>query len=247
MKRTLLTLLIFICLCVPARAQMLQGIVGGGASAAAPSCGAGTEFICENFEGSTACGDGATSTCNSTWTAVGGPEGTFQETAGKLEGTYSYKLDSANGGEGYQKAFTASDTVYFYLMINATTRPSFAQLLSITDGTNLLLAISNENPEFRLECGTATAYVSASNWTAGTVYHFWGDYTRDSDGGAASAVCNFYYSTNGTKPGTPSKTITVGTGTTQATTIRLVGSDETAVVIYDKIRVGTSAFGSNPQ
>jgi hypothetical protein len=203
-----------------------------------------TYLISENFDGSAACGGGATN-CQIAWTdtTAGAPTANFAYATAPapLEGSFSLRIASSGAILGKVASYTAQDTVYFYLLLNHTTLVGGANSFGILDGSgNVVLDVSNANPEFRLHCGTVTAF--STSITQGTTYSVWGDYTK---GTGANAVCHLYHSTTTTKPGSPNITITNGDATAQAASVRL-GSFSTAVHLYDHVRVSTIAIGSNP-
>lgn len=223
-------------------------IMGGGVPAAPASCGAGTELLCENFDGSTACGDGSHTNCNNTWTVSGAPTFDFNYATAPapLEGTYSFRINMSTGDDetGWYKAFTASDAVHFFYIVNAHLRTLSNINFMITDSAGaLLMAVNNAGYEFNIMCGTVNAY-SATTMAVDTTYYIWGDYTK---GTGANAVCHLFHSTDTTK-GAADITITNGDATGQAARAVLYQSSIASNdFIMDKIRVGTSAFGDNPQ
>jgi hypothetical protein len=223
----------------------IQAVVSAGGAAA--GCGGGTSYLlCENFDGSSACGDGSHTNCDNEWVhfGAGTMDFNYATSPAPLEGSYSARM-AAGENDGYYHAFTASDTVYFYFIFNPVTRGTSNQFFAITaaDDTNLMY-VTNSGYELSTYCGTVLGY--EANMVQGTTLHIWGDYTRDSDGGAASAVCHLYSSTTSTKPGSPTITTTNGTGTAQAARVRFYQSSGAGDTIWDKIRVSTSDIGSTP-
>jgi hypothetical protein len=207
------------------------------------TAGGGGFLLSENFDGSSACGGGPTN-CQVAWTDtsdVPTANFTYATAPAPLEGSFSLRIAAPSGIPGKVSTYTAQDTVYFYLLLNHATLVGGANSFGLFDSSDgVVLDVSNANPEFRLHCGTTTAFSTAI--TQGTTYSVWGDYTK---GTGANAVCHLYHSTTTTKPGSPNITITTGTATTQASKVRL-GSNSTAVHIYDHVRISTTAIGSAP-
>jgi hypothetical protein len=206
----------------------------------------GTSYlVSESFEGASACGNGSQSNCSVTWTQSDTITSAFNYATAPapLEGSYSLRVTGGASIGAFFKSFTAQDTVYFYFIVNHTTLVGGTNIFGILDGSaNMLMRVSNANPEWLVRCGDTTAYSTAI--TQGTTYHVWGDYTK---GTGANAVCHLYTATTSTKPGSAGITITTGTSTGQATYVGMMeDGNNTAVTIFDKIRVSTSAIGSNP-
>lgn len=253
MKKLLLILLLLPSLAWGAETQeyarMNPYILGGGASAAA-GCGGGTSYlVCENFDGSTACGDGSHTNCDVEWTGFGTTpvfDFNYSTSPAPLEGTYSAKtMDADDVNTGYVVSFTESDAIHFFYMINAHKRSAGGDQIRIlaADGTQLM-DVSNAGYEFAIHCGTVLDYSTAMD--VDTTYYVWGDYTKGD--GVNTAVCNLYHSTNSTK-GSADCTITNGDAAAKkAGKIALYHPSTTTNddYIFDKIRVSTSSIGDNP-
>jgi hypothetical protein len=216
---------------------------------AVAGCGAGTELVCENFDGTEACGDGSHTNCNTTWTKVQagdapGPvvDFNYATSPAPLEGTYSAQLYITEWGDGYVKSFTAQDTIHFFYMVEWTTFGNPNQDVHILDSSdNILMKVGNANPEFAVYCGSILGYSTTAS--VNTPYYVWGEYTK---GTGANAVCKLYHSTNTTK-GAADITVSNGDATAQAAKVKIIASAPAVRTIFDKIRIGTSAFGDNPQ
>lgn len=207
------------------------------------ACGAGTELVCENFDGSTACGDGSHTNCSVTWTQVNSAPFDFNyaTSPAPLEGTYSGRFISDNTNQGWTKTFTAQDVVHFFFIVNAHTLATSDKIFRLLDASdNEVMSVSNAGYEFDIHCGTTWAY--STTMSVDTTYYIWGDYTK---GTGANAVCHLFHSTDTTK-GAADITITTGDATAQAAKAQMWHSGGNLEYVIDKIRIGTSAFGDNP-
>jgi hypothetical protein len=215
-------------------------VAGGGGTVAAPSY-----LLSENFDDSTACGNGVDSNCSGTWTKVGisaSTDFTYTTSPAPLEGTNSAAtIGTATVGDGWYRSFTAQDTVYFYFIVSPKVR-STGTLASILDSSgNTVMRVVDSGPEFSIYCNDNLQYSTAM--ANGTTYHVWGDYTK---GTGNNASCHLYHSTTSTKPGSPNITAT-GNATGQAARFFLSKNGSTPEYIFDKIRVSSSDIGSSPQ
>lgn len=238
MKRTLLTILLFLCLYGYSQAQMLQGIMGSGASAAAASP---ADLLWENFDGSTACGDGSHSNCNNTWSLVGTPTGlNFNVTSGALEGTYSLQVAASDeNNEGIVKTFTANNSVNFFFIWHVTTRQTITHIKLLDSSDNMVMFFGDTGPEFQIACGGDSAY--AGSVTNGNTYYVWGDYTTN----GSTSSCHLHVSADTVKSNASVNLTATGTSTAQASKIALNGAQVSDYII-DKIRVSSSTIGDNP-
>jgi hypothetical protein len=245
--RSLFVISLVLALSFPAGAYAGQGIgpgpgIGGG--------GAPSYLFSENFDGASACGDGATSTCNNTWTKVGTPTIVFNSTTSPapLEGTRSAKLTGGGSGDYYYASFTAQDTAYVFVKINDNSGLGIGlRRFFVTDSANNnLMSLYDSTSEVTISCGSTTAYKVGSSWAQNTTYSFWMGYTK---GTGSNAVCTLHFiDASETKPGTADITIPNGTATAQASRIKIGDSVAgTLAATLDKIRVSSSAIGSSPQ
>ena len=271
MKKVLsiiLLMLLAVSPCLAEEMQLAKMVIGSGAAAPA-ACGAGTEIVCETFDGSSPCysGDGTYNNCDVTWTLINTPNFDFKYrgdldctalfapwscctgvgtgTCGTaLDGTYSVATDG-NASSGIVKSFTAQDPVYFFFLFRTPVFGSTEKIFRLlaSDDTELMY-IANVAPEFAIYCDDQMHYSTAM--LINTTYCIWGDYTK---GTGNNAVCHLYHvaisGSDCTKPGSPNITGTNGNSQLTASKIEMY-MDNAGLWIYDHIRVGTSAFGSNP-
>jgi hypothetical protein len=254
MKRTLLA----ICLCLlvvsPCLAQEQlawmgpTAILGGGVTAATAADPA--DLLWENFDGTTACGDGVHTNCNGTWTKVGTYtqfDFNYATSPAPLEGTYSFYIAPESDTElGWTRSFTDHDAVHFFFIFNDVTRrlaDHYFKILASDD--TVLMSVSNVSPELAIYCGTVSAYTSEI--VQGTTYYVWGDYTKGTgEAPVSNAICHLYVSSDATKPAA-THTITNGNADKQAGKVFLCSKKGGAVTVSDKIRVNTTSIGSNPE
>jgi hypothetical protein len=218
----------------------------GGIPIPASACGAGTELVCESFEGSISCGNGIHTNCSVEWTMVNeasNSDFSYVTAPAPLEGSYSLRLaENVDGDTGWVKSFTASDTVHFFFMVNVSARYTQSDIVQIRDASGApLMRILNGGYEWVITCGGSN-WAYSTTMAADTTYYVWGDYTK---GTGANAVCHLFHSLNTTK-GSADITMTNGEGTGQAAQFFIDQDHTLQRAIYDKIRVGTSSFGDNP-
>lgn len=240
MKKLLISCLTFILLCCAVNSYALSAAVQAAVGVNYTSSGPSYLFS-ENFDGSTACGDGSHSNCQVTWTANGTPATDFNYSTSALDGTYSAQVTSETGNN-YYAAFTAQDTVYFYFIIRSSTRVGGAMIFAIQDSSgNNLWALRNASYEYSIYCGS-NVYENSTTWTEGTTYHVWGDYTK---GTGANGICHAFIATTSTKPGSANITVTNSDLTGQASRVSL-SNTTSSVYEIDKIRIDDVDIGSTP-
>lgn len=244
--RRLLVVLILLLFPVAASAAPSDMVKVLGQWNAGGGTPAQTYLLSEDFDGSTACGNGVDSNCSGTWTKVGAEATTdfsYSTAPAPLAGTYSAFVDgSAASGDGWYRSFTAQDTVYFYFIVNPTTRTA-RTVVSLRDSSgNTVMRVSDSGPEIAIYCNDTLAY-SATAFANGTTVHIWADYTK---GTGSNASCHLYHSSDSTKPGSPQITAS-GNATAQAAQFFISKDGSTPSLIFDKIRVSTTAIGSAPE
>lgn len=173
------------------------------------------------------------------WNNLGSPD--WDYTVSPLAGTQSLNLPALTTGSTNDWG-SNQNTIYGYIMARfgatpASTRP----IIIIQDSTGATIgAIRQKNTAF-IDITHGANGSSNLGITPGTDYHIWWDYTI---GTGTDGVCNLYLSTTSTKPGSPDRTVSNGTGTTAPRRLKLLGQENG--VVLDKIRVSTSNIGSNP-
>jgi hypothetical protein len=207
--------------------------------------GASGPDVTENFDGAG---------YQTSWTEVTGNANEDYATApAPLEGTQSLYMQTEAAQQEVRKSFTASDTVYVYMLFRSTTLPAgLRQQFAIKDGSGntLMEAHLVPGPPWQWEVSDGVSVSSSGGATVsnGTTYHIWMEYTR---GGGANSVHKFCWSTDGVKPtaGTAFINFSNGTSTGQASRFE-IGTWSAGVsgdYIVDKFRLSrTAAFGSNP-
>ena len=231
----LLALLLFL----PVRGGAWQ-VVGGDAPVS-------TYLLAEDFDGSSACGDGSHTNCSGSWTGIGTPapaDFNYAASPAPLVGTgYSLLLSGTQDTPyGWYRGFTAHDTVYFYFVFHATNR-SAGTIFALRDSSgNTVMRVVDSGPEMSIYCNDVIDYQPVTNFVVNTTYHTWGRYTK---GTGSNAVCELYHSTTSTKPESPNLSAT-GNATAQAAQIFITKPGNDQSHIYDKIRVSTSSIGGDP-
>lgn len=198
-----------------------------------PAGGAPSYLLEEDFEGS---GTGAG------WTDAGTVD--WDYTVGPLVGTESMRVNVTGAGADTRNDFTAQDDCWVYFRFKPASWGDFNRICYLqTSGFADVFAIGNDNAgAWRVYHGSI--FVAAGAWSAGTEYHVWGHYVK---GTGANGVAELYISTDGTRPGSPTVSLSNGDATGQASKIRF-GPSDTATMDgqWDKLRVDDASIGSNP-
>lgn len=183
-----------------------------------------------------------------TWVEESGDANPDQSTSGlSLESSQCLYIDGNSNAEETYLAFTASDTAYLYMLfrfedLNTGTRQQWA----FKNGTTLLCNIGCSTGPVQWKINDNHSVTdTGSGASVDTTYHVWFEYEK---GTGSDAKIRFYFSTDGTKPGSADCEITTSTETLQANRLYLgtwgsLGGN----MYFDKVRFSrTTAFGSNP-
>lgn len=176
------------------------------------------------------------------WSDTGGGAVDY-DYATALEGSQSLRFNTTTGSGATYSLASAYDTLYVYFILRPNVLTNFAYIFNIqTDGyTDLARIRTDGSGGFRVTANNESS--SGGSWSVGNTYHMWFQYTK---GTGADAIANLWVSTNATKPGSPTVSITTGNSTDQGQRIRFGPSYGTNDVVYDKLLVSTNSIGSNP-
>lgn len=183
-----------------------------------------------------------------TWT--NSAEGSFNSSA-PLDGSYSAQITQSQdaGAEYFQSpdiTYTSGNTVYGFFMVEQVTANdnySGANWVAGYDSTDTkIFSIQNRHSAIRLYHGTAQNEIYPTV-AVGTPYYVWWDYTP---GTGANGTANFYWSTDGTKPGSPNLSVSNGTSTTDVQYIQhqTLYNTSSGYKLYDKSLISTTTIGS---
>jgi hypothetical protein len=257
MGRILFSLSVILLLCFSVSAQEYDYCAGaGGAAALTYQCtdathdGANTDItLCEDFDGAASCADGYSSTCRNLWTVTKGDAGDTvdfdnADAPSPLAGTYSLRgISTTTTPTTINKDTGANDNLYVHARMNIDTyNAPAADMLLIniyrSAGASICaLLVDSATGRFEVYTNGNTLHESLSP-LADTTYYIWLESVKNTS-------CLAYISTTTTKPETA--TITAGTVVNYATAGVKMTFDESNNIVFDHIRVNTSAFGSNPQ
>lgn len=233
----------------------IQAVVSAGGAANTYACvdathdSANSEItLCEDFDGSTSCADGYSSTCRNTWTVVKGDAGDtvdFDNTTAPapLQGTYSLRVTSTTTtATTIYSAVTSADNYYFHGRLNIDTYAAPASDMTFvavqrSTGANICaFGVDSATERYRMYTNSETVHATASP-SADTTYYIWFEVVRNTS-------CAVYISTTTTKP----ETATLSASTFVDYPIARVTfyTDESNGIVFDHVRVNTSAFSSNP-
>uniref|UniRef100_A0A6H1ZCW7 Uncharacterized protein n=1 Tax=viral metagenome TaxID=1070528 RepID=A0A6H1ZCW7_9ZZZZ len=209
---------------------------------------------CEDFEGASDCGNdtGNAQNCRGNFTSTAPVVFT---TAG-LDDTYSASTDGSGGAANFYEGITEGATYAAFFKLKLVALPA-----AIQDVMNFNLAGTvkgslkiNADGTLRVSNGTINATTTGA-LSAGSTYYIWMYYNG---GTGTDGISNVAFSTTTTKPtictpgGTPcgdSNSAALDTGDANSTVARVLfgdGSTDTYNYTFDRIRVNTSDFGSDP-
>lgn len=246
MKKTLL-ILIALVLAAPCYGQDFVYFKKKAVAAAPPASGCDGYLICEDFETATTGYDDPAAT----WTEVE-PANSVVNPAyatAPLAGSQSLLLDINEYSltVGVWASFTAQDTVYAYTMFRTNYDVGQDVILLQDSSGNALCRAYRTSGDVLKAWSSGSSPDTVATMAINTTYHVWMRYTK---GTGSNAVCSVAFSTDGTEPtsGNNFASCTDGTETAQAARVYLggAGSDNTLEKKLDKVRVKTTAIGSNP-
>lgn len=161
-----------------------------------------------------------------------------------LEGTQSLRVYYTTGDDCWSLLNFGADYDHVYFQINIPSLPAGNQtpLYFFNSSDSTLFAIGAlSTGAFRPFWPTFDSFGDYSI-SAGTTYHVWVDFTP---GTGANAVCDVYFATTSTKPGSATVHMTGGAATTHIRKIQF-GAYGTYAIIVDKVVVSSTAIGSAP-
>lgn len=259
--KKLFLIVFLLLLALPAHAQMLQGIMGGGVAAAGNFCDGYSGLFCEDFESNQTCGDDAASqaNCRASWTSGGSSTITNQATG--LAGTYAKSIN-ADVLETVTRTtyvgFTASSPVYAFAIVNINTLTLTGNILSPIIG---LSTTATTQCYLDVVVSTGFKWRVSSNWdqaiaTSGpsqsTSYCVWLEYTQNTQ--PATTGCVAYIATYSAGSCTkPAATVSASTyGATTCNRLSLGAIDQVSFgdvdnVSFDNIKVKATAIGDSGQ
>lgn len=220
----------------------------GNTDGADSDCTAGYDFM-EDFDGSSACGDGSSNNCQYTYT-IANSVINFQYTPA-TEGSYDLLLDHDGTGTHadlkYDFSPALSGTSHWYVHFELITwTGSLERAVIILKGnsgaTNVFKAARNNTGRMIIYHGTVTDYTTTTFTTSD--YHMWVDYSKDTGGG--DGVADVYVSATGTKPGSPEVSISTGDGAYDPDQVFMLSYQDETDVRLVKIIEHSSTIGSSP-
>lgn len=248
--------LLWVFLVLPVHAQEYDYVAGAG-GAAATGCPDASYLVCEDYTGSSDC-DGTHSYGNIAWTKVG--TGTAACDTASLYGA-GYALTTTSTTNAARmvntSAFAAQSTLYGYFKFKtpATVGAGTIMNFSNTGGTAIYHGIViDATRAINNSDGSTTGTVSTDLMAANTEYYIWTKYVKGTGANSIHWAC---FTSDETQPtvnndcsSLPSNCSCRANGTAQQDlteiTLGSTGSGTNRVWIYDKVRVKTSAIGSNP-
>lgn len=185
------------------------------------------------------------------WTeSLGTPNEDYATSPAPLEGAQSILLDNTSTTQrANSPTFAEQSTVHGYFLLNVTSLPDSgnSDTYSFKSNTTTICTVQlNASGAMRIVCGAVNSSATVATVTEGTTYHVWPSYTA---GTGANAAASLGFSTDGTKPtsGNNFTSMSNGTSTQGADSIRLSTSSVGTIVIIDKVRVDDEEIGDNPE
>lgn len=201
--------------------------------------GGGTYLVSEDAEG--------TGT-PSGWTQSGNVDWDYTTTV--LAGTQSLQLITNGGSAGNMvqtPSFAAQSALYVYFVMrvteNAWKTDGNARICSLRSGSSEEAAVPLSNARVPSVLHGSASAAASSALTLNTTYHIWVEYVA---GTGANGQMLLYISSNGTKPGSPTVTLTTGTSTASIDSVqfgRAIAGN--ASLIFDTMRVASTVIGDN--
>ncbi len=232
-------------------------------------CDGFSGYLCEDFEGSSTCGDDAASqtTCRNTgWTSAGNP-GTITNIATGMAGSYSKKLDddSSDGSVyvGTYKTFTADSEVHAFALVKIfeeTLTGNNVTVFSVRNsGGSAYCAIRVTGSTNKFAVGSSgTAFSDTTiTPTADNIYAIWVDYTNNTTNTGCTVRIQPTVNCSGspaactaTKPAATKELTTANWGNVDR--IYFMAFDQTSFgdvdwIYYDNIKVSENVIGNNGQ
>lgn len=237
MKRTPIVAVLFCVLAVNAQLPGIPGILDP-AGLAQQQASAGTTYLLNETFDSTgydvAGWSESSSEIKEDWTTAPAP----------LSGTQSLYFDASAARTLDTPAFTASDTVWVSFLFHddeASLPASGRTLFAIKDsvgGTTIASFALESDGDVTVVCGSATQRSTAS-LSLNTTFRIWFSYTKGSGANGQAAV---YWDTSLAGPkGTSKASVTTGTSTAQAASIRFAGYSDVEWHL-DNVQIAATEF-----
>src|SRR5258706_2448938 len=177
---------------------------------------------------------------NTGWTKIGSPDEDYTTTP--LDGLQSLHCLA---GQQISRAFSFSDSFYFYCKMRFISLPTFQGLMFWRNALGSTMAEFYFNNDFgNMELIHGSVIVLSSNlFTIDTTYDVWIEWTR---GTGADGTMKLFVATDGIKPANPQVSIANGNG--GAIDRFVLGPENPARgdVIFDLILVDDVPIGDNP-
>jgi hypothetical protein len=232
---------------------------GAGVGSTADFCAGYSGIACEDFEGSSDCGDDANSNCRLSWT--GDANGTFNNQATGLAGTYAKLVNDTSGSDttmgSTRISFDGTNSVYAFALINISTLTitgNTVPVLQLSGSTaNCLLRVAPSTYNFNLLSNAANGSTSV-NAVAGTTYAVWLEYNNNTaDTGCSAYIAEATCSgtprvCTATKPALSGGVSTNNSGTVTsliAKSLDQVSFGDVDPVTFDNLKVQATAIGDN--
>ncbi|TXH15805.1 MAG: hypothetical protein E6R03_06550 [Hyphomicrobiaceae bacterium] len=238
MKRTAIVAALFCVLAVHAQLPGLPGILDPSGLAKQESASGATYLLNETFD--------STGYDVAGWTESNTSEikEDYATAPAPLSGTQSLYFDVTATRTADTPAFTASDTVWISFLFHddEATLPGGQKIIcSIKDsvgGTTVASIAIESDGDMTVACGSATQRSTAS-LSLNTTFRIWFSYTKGTGANGQAAV---YWDTSLAGPkGTAKASVTTGTSTAQAASIRFAGYTDTEWHL-DNVQVAATEF-----
>ena len=240
-RKFLASLFVVLVLCAVAYGQGMQPT--GDATVkhsvvAGEDCASGVaKLLCQNMEG-TGYDNGET------WSEYPTGDCVINEdyTTTVLRGSQSaYMATTSGDGCWLYHSFTAGSPRYAFARVRPVSLPSSywsnpLMLFDSTPATDLVNFNVYSDGTTAIYHGAESA--SCTTLSAGTTYFMWIEYTK---GTGTDGIVNMYIATTGTKPASPTCSVTSGTATADAG--YLISNSSHDAFIIDQIMVSTSQMG----
>ena len=262
---------LIVCSAIQANARGIMTMCGAGVSSAVSyQCTDATHdsannavTACEDFDGAATCTASYTDNCRVAW-LVGAGTPDYDNTANKIQGTYSAFLDitGANGCFIY-RAVDSADVYYTYSHIKIVASPTANRKIVSMQATGSAKHTLTLNSNGTLNVNAGTNVSTTGTLTQGKTYAIWTGYESASadPGSDGYAYVAFAEVTDGTPPAKPAlcdpsgttcsaaSTAVLANGTNDSPVNRiywgLAATDTTMQISFDHVRVKTTDFGSN--
>lgn len=203
---------------------------------------AATYLFQENFEG----------TNQNAWYLMGAGSGTNRidlfNTTNALQGAQSAYIDATNFVYAYATNFTPADTIFLHwrmVVVGSSASGINFNLSRITVKDEYMFTIVNSGGMHVKIFNGDTNVMGASTIISGVTNYCWGEYRRDTDGGAPSGISRIWISPTPFIPPNVECEVTNGNSVNQPTAVDFQCNNTDAVRV-DYIKLSPTMIGSNP-